>query len=288
MKSLRYFLCGLAMGAADTVPGVSGGTIAFITGIYTQLLDGIKSININFFKLLFKGEIKKALALVPWSFGIPLVLGIGIAIFSLANVVVFLLENHTEFIWSFFFGLILASLYILGKEVTQIKANKCNNIFSLILFVIGALFALWITFATPVALTPSPLITFVSGFIAICAMILPGISGSFILVIMGQYHYYLEAVSQLNFSVIIIFIMGAMVGLLSISRLVSFCLRKFYKSTLSFLTGILAGSLALLFPFKNIQNQNLSSITLTFLLIGLGILIPIVINYYGKKLDSSN
>ncbi len=268
------------MGAADTVPGVSGGTIAFITGIYEQLLNAIKSVNFHFFQLLFKGKIKNALGLIPWRFCLPLVFGIGLAIFSLANIVVYLLENHENFIWAFFFGLILSSLYILLKEMAKIKNHKYTSI---LLFIIGALFAIWITFTNPITLSHSNLTIFFSGFIAICAMILPGISGSFILVLLGQYKYILQSVTDFNFVVLLTFASGAILGLISFSHFVSFCLNKFYKPTLALLCGILAGSLVMLFPYYNFKQENISTLSLITFLIIIGIIIPLALNYFGQK-----
>ncbi len=279
MKKLKYFLCGLAMGAADTVPGVSGGTIAFITGIYTQLLNAVKAVNLNFFSLLFKGKFKQAFRLIPWDFCIPLVLGIGIAIFSLASLVVFLLENHENLIWAFFFGLILSSLYLLVQEIITIKTHV---FISIILFILGSLLALWLTFTNPISLSHTPTTIFFSGFIAICAMILPGISGSFILVLLGQYQYIIQAVSQLNFFTLLPFALGAILGLISFSHLVSYCLNKFYQPTLAFLSGILAGSLVMLFPYYEFKSQSFSTLSFITLLIIMGFIIPLVLNLLSK------
>lgn len=277
-EKLRYFLCGFLMGIADTIPGVSGGTIAFITGIYGKLLDTIKSADKEFFKLLFSFKIKQAFAKIPWGFAVPLLLGIGSAIASLAHVMVMLLEKHADIVWAFFFGLIFSSLLILLKEV---KEKNPHKIASGIVFVLGALFAVWISFANPVALSHSYPVIFASGFIAICAMILPGISGAFILVLIGQYHYILNAVTTFNLPVILLFLAGCLCGILSFAHLLSACLNNFYHTTLAFLSGILAGSLVMLFPFK--EGQSFSHMLLLFILIGFGIIIPIIINWLGKK-----
>lgn len=277
-EKLRYFLCGFLMGIADTIPGVSGGTIAFITGIYGKLLNTIKSADKEFFRLLFSLKLKQAFAKIPWGFAVPLLLGIGSAIGSLAHVMVMLLERHADIVWAFFFGLIFSSLLILLKEVKEKNPHKTA---SAVLFVLGALFAVWISFANPVALSHSYPVIFASGFIAICAMILPGISGAFILVLIGQYHYILNAVTTCNIPVILLFLAGCLCGILSFAHVLSACLNNFYHATLAFLSGILAGSLVMLFPFKN--GQSFSHMAMLGALIGLGIIIPFIINYLGKK-----
>lgn len=277
-EKIRYFLCGFLMGIADTIPGVSGGTIAFITGIYGKLLDTIKSADKEFFRLLFSLQIKKAFAKIPWGFAVPLLLGIGSAIGSLAHVMVMLLEQHADIVWAFFFGLIFSSLLILLKEVKDKNPQKTA---SALLFILGAAFAVWISFANPVALSHSYPIIFASGFIAICAMILPGISGAFILVLIGQYHYILNAVTTFNLPVILLFLAGCLCGILSFAHILSACLNNFYHITLAFLSGILAGSLVMLFPFKS--GQSFSHMAILCGLILLGTIIPIIINWLGKK-----
>lgn len=275
----RYFLCGLAMGAADTVPGVSGGTIAFITGIYENLLNAIKSVNIKFLKLFFKGDFKKALTLVPFDFLIPLLLGIGIAIFSLANLVIYSLENYNSFIYAFFFGLILASTALLGIEIRKIKKQKSV---SLILGILGALFAIWISFFNPISLEHNALTLFLSGMIAICAMILPGISGSFILLLLGQYHFIMEAVSSFNIPVLLVFASGCVVGLLSFAHILSLCLKKFYASTIALLTGILAGSLCMVFPFTMDMLKDVQELLTHIGFVGLGLALPLLLHKASK------
>ena len=277
-KKIHYFLCGFLMGIADTIPGVSGGTIAFITGIYGKLLETIKSVDKEFFCLLFSLQIKKAFAKIPFGFAVPLFLGIGTAIASLAKVMVILLENYADSIWAFFFGLILSSLHIL---LVEIKDKNPQKITSLVFFVLGIIFSLWISFTNPIPLTSGYPVIFFSGFFAICAMILPGISGAFLLVLIGQYHTILNAVAAFNLPVICIFLLGCVAGILIFAHVVSACLNNFYHVTLSFLSGILAGSLAMLFPFH--ENQAFShNILLTGLII-IGAVIPLAINHIGKK-----
>lgn len=277
---LRYFICGFLMGAADTVPGVSGGTIAFITGIYKKLLDAIQSVNGHFFRLLFKGHIKEAFMLIPWNFCIPLVLGIGTAIFSLAKVVVYLLATYPSLLWAFFFGLILASLFFLLQELKQAQGFALASVF---LFFCGVGLALWLTFAKPIPLSHSPIILFGSGFIAICAMILPGISGSFLLVLLGQYQFILQSVSTLQTDVLMTFGAGALCGLVSFSRLINFCLEHYYRPCLAFLSGILAGSLIMLWPYTQSASQSPMTLALITGLLLLGISIPLVLQWIMIK-----
>lgn len=277
-EKIRYFLCGFLMGIADTIPGVSGGTIAFITGIYGKLLETVKSVDKEFFRFLFSLQIKKAFAKIPFGFAVPLLLGIGTAIASLAKVMVMLLENYADTIWAFFFGLILASLHIL---LLEIKDKNPQKIASVLFFIVGVIFSLWISFTKPLPLTSSYPVIFFSGFFAICAMILPGISGAFLLVLIGQYQTILNAVANFDIPVIAFFLLGCISGILIFAHVISACLNNFYHVTLSFLSGILAGSLAMLFPFQN--NQTFSHNVLLTVLICIGAVIPLCINYFGKK-----
>ena len=193
-------LKGMGMGAADVVPGVSGGTIAFIVGIYEELIDSIKSINGASLKLLFTGKIAAFWKAINANFLLSIIAGIGISIFSLAKIITWLLTDHPILVWSFFFGLVLASTWFVSKDI---KKWDWKTILS---YIIGIVIAFYITVATP-AETPSNLFfIFLCGAIAICAMILPGISGSFILVLLGKYFYIMEAVKTFNIPVMLVFI----------------------------------------------------------------------------------
>lgn len=237
-------LKGIAMGAADVVPGVSGGTIAFIVGIYEELLDSIKSINISSLKLLFTGKIAAFWKAINGNFLIALVTGIAISIFSLAKAITYLLDTHPILVWAFFFGLVLASTWIVSKDI------KKWNWKTILCFIVGGVVAFYITVATP-AETPNSLwFIFLCGTIAICAMILPGISGSFILVLLGKYSYIMESVKNLDLIVIIVFMIGAIVGITSFSRLLSYTLRNFYDVTVAVLAGFMLGSLNKVWPWK--------------------------------------
>lgn len=237
-------LKGMGMGAADVVPGVSGGTIAFIVGIYEELINSIKSINGHSLKLLLSGKLAAFWKAVNANFLLSTVAGIGISVFSLAKIITYLLVTHPILVWSFFFGLVLASTWFVSKDIKQ---WNWKTIFS---FVAGSLMAFYITVATP-AETPSNLLfIFLCGAIAICAMILPGISGSFILVLLGKYFYIMEAVKTLNISVILVFMGGAAIGITSFSRVLSFALSKFHDITIAVLAGFMLGSLNKVWPWK--------------------------------------
>ncbi len=201
-------LKGMAMGAADVVPGVSGGTIAFISGIYQELLDSIKSVNIDNLKILLTGDIKGFWSNVNGSFLVALFGGIGISIISLAKIITHLLETYPQLVWGFFFGLIIASVLFIGKSI------KTFGTTSIVALLIGAGIAYWITIIEPTQLETPLWFVFVAGAIAICAMILPGISGSFILLLMGMYSYILTSIKELDVLVLGIFAAGCATGLL--------------------------------------------------------------------------
>ena len=213
-------LKGMAMGAADVVPGVSGGTIAFIAGIYDELINSIKSINMHSLKLLFTGNLAGFWKAVNGNFLFALLLGIAISVFSLAKLITYLLVNEPVLVWSFFFGLVLASTWFVSKDI------KGWNWKTVAGFVVGAAVAYYITVATPAETSTNLMFIFLCGAIAICAMILPGISGSFILVLLGKYFYVMEAVKTL---------------------------RNFRNITLSVLSGFMLGSLNKVWPWKEVE-----------------------------------
>ena len=238
-------LKGMGMGAADVVPGVSGGTIAFIVGIYDELINSIKSINLESLKLFFSGKWATFWKKINGNFLFFLLAGIGISVFSLAKLITWLLINQPILVWSFFFGLVLASTWFVSKDIKEWKSWK-----TWVAFVIGAVVAFYITVATP-AETPSNLLfIFLCGAIAICAMILPGISGSFILVLLGKYFFIMEAVKTFDIKVILVFGAGACIGITSFSRVLSYALKHFRNITLAVLTGFMLGSLNKVWPWK--------------------------------------
>ena len=242
-KSLLLFAKGVAMGAADVVPGVSGGTVAFITGIYDELLRSIASVPAAL-ALFLRGRIVEAWKAANATFLLTLLLGIMTSIMSLARVITYLLVEHPIPVWSFFFGLILVSTHLVVREVQRWNASR---VFSLLL---GVAFAYWITVASPLQWGHDPLSLFLAGAIAICAMILPGISGSFILVLMGLYGFVLNAVKGLDLAVLLIFASGCLVGLVSFAGILRWLLVRWRDLTLTFLTGLMIGSLNKIWPWK--------------------------------------
>lgn len=243
-ESIQLALKGMAMGAADIVPGVSGGTIALIAGIYEEFVDALKSFS-SVLGVLKKDGIKAAWKHINGSFLITLFSGIIISLLGLVQFIKFALVNHPILLWSFFFGLILASCYFVGKLVTK------WNPLSILALIVGTVSIYLITTFSPAETTTAPWFVFISGMIAICAMILPGISGSFILVLLGKYKYIIESLSELNFTVIITFAAGCVVGLLSFSHLLSWMLKKHHNFTMALLTGFMIGSLNKIWPWKN-------------------------------------
>lgn len=240
-------LKGMGMGAADVVPGVSGGTIAFIVGIYDELINSIKSINLESLKLFFSGKWATFWKKINGNFLFFLLAGIGISVFSLAKLITWLLVNQPILVWSFFFGLVLASTWFVSKDIKEWKSWK-----TWVAFVIGAVVAFYITVATP-AETPSNLLfIFLCGAIAICAMILPGISGSFILVLLGKYFFIMDAVKTLDVVVIAVFGAGVCIGITSFSHILSYALVHFRNITLAVLTGFMLGSLNKVWPWKEV------------------------------------
>lgn len=247
-KIKDYFVIGLkgmAMGAADVVPGVSGGTIAFISGIYEELLGSISNVNLSLFKTLKKKGFKTAWKQLNGNFLLALFIGIFISIISLAKAIKYLLENEPILLWSFFFGLVLASIIYIAKQITK------WNFISILVLIIGAFLAYYITTLNPlVSESSSSLYILFAGAIAICAMILPGISGSFILVLLGAYKPVLDAVNDRDFKTILIFMVGAVVGLLSFSKVLKWLFANYKNYTLAVLTGFIIGSLNKIWPWK--------------------------------------
>lgn len=239
-------LKGMLMGAADVVPGVSGGTIAFITGIYDRLLASISALDAEFFKLVLSFRVKEAFQRIPWGFLLPLLAGIGISIFSLARGVSFLLLHYPRELWAFFFGLVTASTWVVARSV------PLHNFLFWVSLILGAVFAYVLVGRIPV-MTPAVFwFTFLSGAIASCAMILPGISGSFILVLLSQYQRILEAVKELQVFVLVWFAAGAFVGLVSFSRLLRFLLLRYHVPTMAALCGFMLGSLRRVWPYQKV------------------------------------
>ncbi|GAA3613209.1 DUF368 domain-containing protein [Flavivirga amylovorans] len=237
-------LKGLAMGAADAVPGVSGGTIAFISGIYEDLISSISNINVSLFKTLFSKGLKAFWEQLNGNFLLALASGIIISFVSFMKLAKYLLENHPILIWSFFFGLIVASIYFVGKQISK------WNIPVIIALIIGAVIAFYITRLPALSTSESSLFLFFAGAIAICAMILPGISGSFILIILGAYKTLSDAIHDIDIKKILVFAGGALVGLLSFSHILKWLFKNYHNITLALLTGFIFGSLNKVWPWK--------------------------------------
>ncbi|MDA9584350.1 DUF368 domain-containing protein [Flavobacteriaceae bacterium] len=248
-RSLKEYVVisfkGMAMGAADVVPGVSGGTIAFISGIYEELLNSISSFNFSLINVFKNEGFKSVWIKVNGNFLVSLFVGILISVLSLAKLIESMLENHPIVIWSFFFGLVLASIIYIGKQITKWTKG------SFLCLILGAILAFYITTLNPMVSANSSLwFLFFAGMIAICAMILPGISGSFILVLLGAYKPILNALNTKDFVSIIIFLVGAILGLLSFSRILKWLFSTYKNYTLSILTGFIIGSLNKIWPWK--------------------------------------
>lgn len=248
MKEKRNYpllvLKGIGMGAADVIPGVSGGTIAFITGIYENLLRSIRSFDLVAVRKLLRLDLKGFWKHIDGGFLFSVLAGIGISIFSLAKVMQYLLETHPIFVWSFFFGLIIASSWLVAREVKKWGAG------TVVALIAGAAAAYIITVLSPASTPDAWWFIILSGAIAICAMILPGISGAFILLLMGKYAYIIGAVSTFNLPVLLLFAVGAVAGIISFSHLLSWLLAKYHGATVALLTGFMVGSLNKIWPWK--------------------------------------
>jgi putative membrane protein len=239
-------LKGMAMGAADVVPGVSGGTIAFISGIYEELITSINNINLSLFTTLKKEGFKAAWNKVNGNFLLALFLGIFISVLSLAKFLSWLLENEPILLWSFFFGLVLASIFFVGKEITKWTMG------TVVVFILGAVVAFFITELPPSDNVESLPYLFLSGALAVCAMILPGISGAFILVLLGSYKTILDAVHERDITIVLTVAVGAIFGLLSFARLLKWMFNHYKNITLALLTGFILGSLNKIWPWKKV------------------------------------
>ena len=248
-KYILTFFKGIAMGAADVIPGVSGGTIAFLTGIYSELLSSIKSINFNAVKLLLTGKFSEFSKAVNLKFLLAVASGILISIFSLARLMQYLLVNHPIPLWSFFMGLIAASAIFVLREIGKWKFVHIVSLLA------GIVIAAYICLVSPSQTTEEYWFIFISGAIAICAMILPGISGSFILLLMGKYAFIMKAVTDFNIPVLATFAVGAILGIIAFSHFLTWLLNKYYKPTICVLAGFMIGSLVKVWPWKKVLDE---------------------------------
>ncbi|HSJ12287.1 MAG TPA: DUF368 domain-containing protein [Gillisia sp.] len=249
-RSIKEYLTitfkGMAMGAADVVPGVSGGTIAFITGIYQELIGTISGVNFSLFKVWKEEGFKAMWRQLNGGFILALLTGILISIFTVMRLTNYLLEEHPIHIWSFFFGLILASVWFVAKQIPK------WNIKIVLALIIGAAIAFYIVSLPPMGGATSNWFLFMAGAIAICAMILPGISGAFILVLLGAYKTVTEAAHDFDIKTLAIVAVGAIFGLLSFSRILKWLFDHYSTITLAVLTGFIAGSLNKIWPWKKV------------------------------------
>ncbi|GAA4818708.1 DUF368 domain-containing protein [Litoribaculum gwangyangense] len=246
-------LKGIAMGAADAVPGVSGGTIAFISGIYEELINTISNVNIALVKILLSKGFMAFWKQLNGNFIVALLTGIIISFVSFMKLAKYLLENHPVLIWSFFFGLILASIYFVAKQITK------WNLATIFTLIIGTVIAFYLSKLPSLAANDNPWFLFLAGAIAICAMILPGISGSFILIILGAYKTLSDAIHDFDFKKIIVFAGGALVGLLSFSHVLKWLFKNYHNATLALLTGFIFGSLNKVWPWKKTLTWHIDS-----------------------------
>lgn len=246
-KYVILILKGFSMGAANVIPGVSGGTIALITGIYEELIDSLKSFNIQALKLLLKGEFKTFISHINLKFLFAVFFGTALSIISLARVLEYFFKKNEQMVWSFFFGLIIASIYYVAKMINS------WNISSIVFLFIGITFATSLAFLKPLSENSSSYYLFICGIVSVASMILPGLSGSYVLILMGNYHLImLHSVSDpfSNLNILFPVILGSIIGFLTLSHSISYVLKKHYDSTISLLTGFIVGSLLIIWPWK--------------------------------------
>ena len=305
---IGIYLRGLAMGAADVVPGVSGGTVAFITGIYEELINSLRAMNITAIKVLFSQGPAACWRHINGNFLIALGLGIVTSIVTLARGILFLLETQPLLVWSFFFGLILASSLYIARQIRQ-----WDRII-ILAFVIGCATAVGIAEVKPAQVPADLPFVFIAGAIAICAMVLPGISGSFMLVLMGMYQHIMGAVKSADWVLLLTFMAGAGLGLLSFVHLLGWLLSRFHDRVMAVLTGFLFGSLYLVWPWKQVlsyyqngkgeslalEQQNvmpwvyeqltgLSSKWLSCgILVVVGVILVLGLEYFGQKIATGD
>jgi len=242
---IALFLKGIGIGAANVIPGVSGGTIALITGIFEKLIHSIKSFDIKAIKLLFAGKFKEFSKHVNLNFLVAVFLGVILSILTLARILSYLFEHYPVYIWAYFFGLILASVYFVGKTIDKV------NLPVAVTFIAGTGIAIFISILNPATENRAFYYLFICGIVAVCSMILPGLSGSFVLILMGNYKLvFIYAVNNFDLKILVPVVLGAGFGLLAFSHLLSWIFQKFKNETIAMLTGFILGSLSILWPWK--------------------------------------
>ncbi|GET23389.1 DUF368 domain-containing protein [Prolixibacter denitrificans] len=245
-KYLNLFTKGLAMGAANVIPGVSGGTVALITGIFEKLIDSIKSFDLTALKLLLSGKFRQLAKHINLDFLLAVFAGVAISILTLARLFDFLFKSYPIYIWSFFFGLILASVYFIGKTVEKWRLSVVISL------IVGTAFAFSVSVLSPASENSSLLYLFICGIVAACSMILPGLSGSFVLILLGNYQLVMiDSINELNLMVLSPVVVGAVVGLVAFSHVLSWVFKKFKDQTIALLTGFILGSMGILWPWKH-------------------------------------
>lgn len=243
---ISNFLKGIGIGSANVIPGVSGGTIALITGIFERLINALKSFNLTAIKLFFKGDLKGFFKHTDFGFLVSVGCGVLVAVISIARLFEFLFREYPIYLWSFFFGMILVSIYYVGITIKQI------NIKTIIAFLVGTAIALFIAFGTPAKENSNLIYLIICGAVATCSMILPGLSGSFVLVLMGNYQLIMiDAVNNLDLKILLPVLFGGIVGLLAFSHLLSWIFKNYRDITIAVLTGFILGSMPIIWPWKN-------------------------------------
>ena len=243
---IANFFKGIGIGSANVIPGVSGGTIALITGIFERLINALKSCNLTAIKLFFTGKLKEFAQHIDLWFLASVGSGVVVAILSIARLFEFLFAEYPIYLWSFFFGMILVSIYYVGITIEKFNWKVVLS------FIIGTAFALFIAFGTPANENSNILYLMICGAVATCSMILPGLSGSFVLVLMGNYQLIMiDAVNDLNLGILIPVAIGGVVGLLAFSHLLSWIFKNYRDITIAVLTGFILGSMPIIWPWKN-------------------------------------
>ena len=245
-EHIANFLKGFAMGVANVIPGVSGGTIALLTGIFERLINALKSFDVEAVRLLLKFKFREFAQHVDFGFLLSVFLGVGVSIISVAKLLEFLFQSYPVYVWSFFFGLILVSVWFVGKSIGKIDVAAAVS------FVVGAAVAFGLSVMNPATENTAFWYLIICGAVAVCSMILPGLSGSFVLILMGNYQLIMiYAVSHFDMKIIVPVAIGVVVGLLAFSHFLSWLLSRYARQTMAVLTGFIFGSLGTIWPWKN-------------------------------------
>lgn len=243
---IANFLKGIGVGSANVIPGVSGGTIALITGIFERLINALKSFNLTAIKLFFTGKFKEFAKYIDLWFLVSVGCGVIVAILSIARLFEFMFAEYPIYLWSFFFGMILVSIYYVGITIEKWDWKVILS------FIIGTAIALFIAFGTPAQENSNLIYLIICGAVATCSMILPGLSGSFVLVLMGNYQLVMiDAVNDMNLKILLPVVIGGVVGLLAFSHLLSWIFKKYRNITIAVLTGFILGSMPIIYPWKH-------------------------------------